>query len=174
MNRLPKYWKVKSDNSQKFRDTIERVSNGKIDETETDWAGFIDSMYGTDKRGNITYSGELLHPDAVELSLEEFYALTAEFKKGDMIEVSHGEIGSATSSKSRQRIRYKREFIHYFPQLEFPYLVLNVWGTGGLFFKHARPIKKDIIELTVKVNGKEVALSTVSEETLLEIRKSSE
>ncbi len=168
MNRLPKYWQVNSDNSQKFRDTIERVSNGKRNGTS------IDSMYGTDKRDSITYSGEgRIHPDAVELSIDEFYALTAEFKKGDVIEVSHGEIGSATSSKSRQRIRYKREFIHYFPQLEFPYLVLNVWGTGGLFFKHARPIKKDIIELTVKVNGKEVALSTVSEETLLEIRRSS-
>ena len=64
MNRLPKYWKVKSDNSQKFRDTIERVSNGNRTGTS------IDSMYGTDKRDSITYSGEgRIHPDAVELSL---------------------------------------------------------------------------------------------------------
>ena len=155
-------------NSQLFLDTIKRM--GSLDVPGVAFSG----VFGTYNDGGIGPSlyGPF-HPDAVELSIDEFYALAAEFKKGDMIEVSHGEIGSATSSKSRQRIRYKREFIHYFPQLEFPYLVLNVWGTGGLFFKHARPIKKDIIELTVKVNGKEVALSTVSEETLLEIRKSS-
>jgi len=176
MNTLPKYWVVLNDGSQLFKDTVIKYLNETYD---TGWGGDLTNIYyGYD--GNNYFMGTSSHKiislfenKPTILTLKQFITMTQEFKRGELIEVS---------DYKDYRDGQKRIFLTHIEGAIYPFICIangheDKFKSGEKFgiseCKYARKIQdkpQGEIELTVKVNGKEVPLSDISEETLLKIR----
>lgn len=83
MNKLPKYWCVKNDGSQLFKDTVIKYLN---DTYNRNWVGENICYYGFDDNHryngtNSNYSISSFQNNPIELTLEEFIELSKEIKE---------------------------------------------------------------------------------------------
>ena len=88
----------------------------------------------------------------------------------NMIESPAYVIGKEYEFSDDRKEWIKKEFGGYVFEKHNCY---NYTTPGYFYYKYIREIKKPDIEITVKINGNEVRLSEISEETLLKIRQNS-
>jgi len=85
-NNLPKYWVVKNDGSQLFKDTVIEYLNSIRQNFSPLYGTGVDSWYGINSKGRVCYGESFL--DAEILSIEEFIKLSnqePEFKMFDQV-----------------------------------------------------------------------------------------
>ena len=121
----------------------------------------VDILEGTDRVVTITrirsepeqYEAHFPNEDIFHIDKDDILGYAFEY--GEEIEV-----------KDDGMTWEEGDFRGYVPGTTRPVITDN-----GASYQYARPIRKPEIEITCKINGKDVSLSDISEETLLKLRK---
>lgn len=88
LSKLPKYWVVKNDDSQLFKDTVLKVLNEIGSNMGVPWLGnATDHYYGFDGNTHVYGRIQTFNNNPTILTLEQFIELTTEWipKRGDVV-----------------------------------------------------------------------------------------
>ena len=168
LSRLPKYWVVKNDGSQLFRDTVIKALNEIGTNSVFPWIGNVDhSYYGFD--GAVTNSGTCQHENVSDcrnkptiLTLEQFIELTTELptewtpKRGDVVLVTDDDDDA---------VWHERIYLATIKGAYMPYITVShgdeyLFDTNQLFdineWQYMKPILDEVEPIPTKLTVAEI------------------